>query len=70
MEFGIDAQIEDFNEDCVKISLLYLLYFLRNKLSKNVTVGSSRFIVSNDSAIVLKWSYKFISIFSDFLKRF
>ena len=34
------TQIEDFNEDCVKISRPYLLYFPRNKLSKSVTVGS------------------------------
>ena len=29
------AQIEDFNEDCVQISLPYLLYFLRKKPSKS-----------------------------------
>ena len=33
------AQIEDLNEDCVKISGSYLIYFLRNKSSKSVTVG-------------------------------
>ena len=36
------AQIEDLNEDCVKISGPYLLYFLRNKPSKSVTFGPSR----------------------------
>ena len=34
------SQIEDFNEDCVKISRLSLLYFQSNKSSKNVMVGS------------------------------
>ena len=32
------AQIDDLNEDCVEISGPYLLYFLRNKPSKRVTV--------------------------------
>ena len=33
------ARIEDLNEDCVKISHPYLLYFPRNKPSKSVSVG-------------------------------
>ena len=36
------AQIEDVNEDCVKISRPYLLYLPRNKLSKSVTVEPDR----------------------------
>ena len=32
------AQIEDSNEDCVKISGSYLLCFPRHKASKSVTV--------------------------------
>ena len=33
------------NEDCVKISRPYILYFPRNKPSKNATARSDRFIV-------------------------
>ena len=44
------AEIEVFNEDCIKISHAYLLYFSRNKPSKCVTVGSGRLIALNDSA--------------------
>ena len=56
------------NEDWVKIPRPYLVYFLRNKLSNNVTsqFGSCRFIVLVERTmvqLVLKWSYKFISIF-------
>ena len=36
------AEIKDWNEGCVKISLLYLIYFPRYKPSKSVTVGLSR----------------------------
>ena len=36
------AQIEDFNEDFLKISILYLLYSPRNNPSKSVTVGSGQ----------------------------
>ena len=36
------AQIGKLNKDCVKISGSYLSYFLRNKPSKSVTVGSGR----------------------------
>ena len=35
-------QIKDLDEDCVKMSGPYLIYFLRNKPSKSVTVGSGR----------------------------
>ena len=50
------VQIEDLNEDGVKSSRLYILYFLRYKPSKGVTVGPvrsvrvgpGRFIVLND----------------------
>ena len=38
------------NKDCVKISLPYLLYFPRNKLSKSVADEMSWFIVLNYSA--------------------
>ena len=38
----------DLNEDCVKISGLHLISFLRNKPSKSVTVGSGRSIVSKE----------------------
>ena len=51
------AQIEDLNEDFDKISPPYLLYFLRNKPLKSVTVGSGRSIILKDSArpkIVIK----------------
>ena len=49
------AEIEELNQDCVKISRPYRLYFPINKPSKGVTVGSSqagsdRFIVLNVSA--------------------
>ena len=49
------AQIGKLNEDCVKISGSYLLYFLRNKPSKSDTVGSGQvgpgqFIILNYSA--------------------
>ena len=33
------AQIGDLNEDCVKISHPYLLYFTINNRSESVTVG-------------------------------
>ena len=36
------AQIEDLNEDCVKISRPHLVSFPRNKPSNSVTVRSSR----------------------------
>ena len=36
------TEIEDLNEDFVKISLSYLIYFSRNKPSKSVTVGMGR----------------------------
>ena len=41
---------EDLNEDCVKISRPYILYFPRYKPSKNVTVRSGQLIVLNDLA--------------------
>ena len=44
------AQIEDLNEDFVKILRPCLLYFPRNKPTKSVMVGLGRFIVLNDSA--------------------
>ena len=34
------AQIEDLNENCVKISCPYPLYFLRNRLSKSFMAGA------------------------------
>ena len=37
------VQIEDSNEDCVKIQRPYLLYFPRYKPSKSVTVEPGRF---------------------------
>ena len=36
------AKIEDFNEDCIKSSRPYLLYYLRNKQSKSIAVGPGR----------------------------
>ena len=60
--------MEDLNEDCVKFSRLYLLYFLRNMPSKSVMVGPSQFIVLNDSAspkMVICINFNF---FFDFLK--
>ena len=36
------AQIEYLNEDCVGISGPYLVYFMRNKPSRSVTVGPGR----------------------------
>ena len=44
------TQIEGLNEDCIKISLAYLLYFPKNNPSNSVAVGPGRFIVLNDSA--------------------
>ena len=44
------AQIGDFNRYCINISLPYILYSLRNKPSKSVSVGSGRFIFLNDLA--------------------
>ena len=49
------TQIEDLNEYWVKISIPYLIYFLINKPSKSLTVGSGLarpgwFGVLNDSA--------------------
>ena len=35
--------LRDLNEDCVKISRPYLLYYLRNKLRKSVAVRPGRF---------------------------
>ena len=52
---------------------LYLLYFSRNKPSKSVTVGSSRFIVLNDSArpkIVIQIYLHFFPIFLKNLELF
>jgi len=46
----LTAQIEDLNEDCVKISRSYLLYFPRDKPSKSVTDRPDRFIILNDRA--------------------
>ena len=65
------AQIKDWNEDCVKISAAYLLYFLRNKSSNSVTDGSgraglSRSIVLNDSTgpkMVIKLYFNFSYFF-------
>ena len=42
-------QVEDLNEDCVKMSRSYLSYFQRKKPSKSVTVRPGRFIVLNNS---------------------
>ena len=56
------AQIEDLNEDCVKVSGPYLIYFLRKKPSKSVTVGSGLFIVLSDSAspeMIIKLYFNF-----------
>ena len=36
------TQIEDLNEDCVKFSVPYLIYFLRNMPPKSVMVRSSQ----------------------------
>ena len=44
------AQIKDLNENRVKISRSYLLFFLINKPPKRVMVGLGQFIVLNDSA--------------------
>ena len=59
------AQIQDLNEDCVKMLCPYLLYFPRNKASKSVTVGSGRFIVLNNSA-----SPKMVEIYFNFFLFF
>ena len=37
----LTSQIEELNENCVKISRPYILYFPTNKPSYSVTVGSS-----------------------------
>ena len=60
------SQIEDLNEDCVKISRPYLLYFLRNKSSKSVTVGFGPFIILNDSTspkVVIRNYFNLIQYF-------
>ena len=44
------ARIEDLNEDCVKVSSPYLLYFTRNMPSKSVTVDWGRFIVLDSAS--------------------
>ena len=44
------AQIGELNKDCVKMSSPYLIYFMKNKPSNSVTVGSGRSIVLNDPA--------------------
>ena len=41
----LKAQIKDLNEDCVKISRPYHLYFPRNKPSKIIKVGPGWFII-------------------------
>ena len=57
------AQIEDLNEDCVKISRSYLLLFTKNKPSKSVTVGSGWFIILNNSAIPKMVIKMFLDLF-------
>ena len=57
------------NEDCIEISLFYLLYFLKNKPSKSIMVASGRYIVLNDSAHA-KMVMKMDLIFYDFFKGF
>ena len=54
------------NEDCVKISRYYLLYFLRNKLSKSVTVepgqsgrAGSSFKCSASPKMVINFYFNF-----------
>ena len=41
-------QIEDWKEGYIQISRLHLIYFLINKSSNSVTIGSSQFIVLNN----------------------
>ena len=43
------TQMENLNEDCVKIPSPYLLYVSRDKPSKSTMVGSGRLFVLNDS---------------------
>ena len=66
------------NEDFVKISHLYLIYFPKNKPSNSVTVRSGRvqpgrFIVLNDSAspeMVIKIYFNFFRLFLKVLELF
>ena len=63
------ARIEDFNEGCIKISRLYLVYFQRNKPSKSITAGSDRAGSSFQAIqLALNLSYNLISISSNFFK--
>ena len=63
------AQIEDLNEDFVKISRFYLTYFPEYNPSKNVTVGSDRFNL-NDAASPKMVIKMYFNIFPIFLKLF
>ena len=64
------AQMKNFNDDCVKISIPYLSYFSRNKSSKSVTVGSGLFIVLNDSARLKMFIKIYFIIYPISLKGF
>ena len=64
------AQIQDLNEDCIKMSHPYVLYFTRNNPSKIVAVGSVQFIVLNDSAIHKTAIEKVFQFFSKVLELF
>ena len=62
------AQIEDLNEDCIKISNSIFYTFPRNKPSKSVTVWSGRFIILNDSAGPKMVIHLYLTFFRFFLK--
>ena len=61
------AQIEDLNQDCVEIScsICDTLQEMSRLNSKGVTVRPGRFIIHR-WFLILKWSWKYLSIFSDF----
>ena len=64
-------KVENLNENCVKISRSYLLYYPRNKPSKSIIAGPDWFIVLNDSAslkMVIKMYFNFLRFFLKVLK--